>query len=169
MSDPNPESEPIPQVVFRAGKKRKPYRQRAEEPDPETATAAAADKPTETTTHGDPKDGASATTDQQTADQDDAETRLPVAEVLKLRNARKHKLTGVEFRAEHGGSGSGDDFTRATSEDASSDQRKIVLYGGNGAADPQQPDGATAVVLGGISERFAPQTGLVGELVNKHM
>ncbi|KAL2269845.1 hypothetical protein VTJ83DRAFT_2029 [Remersonia thermophila] len=100
METTNPESEAIPQVVFRAGKKRKAYRQRAEEPEPAAATTTAtATENRETSTDGDaaaPGGGAPA---QAAAERDDGEAGLSVSEVLRLRNARKHKLAGVEFRA----------------------------------------------------------------------
>ncbi|KAL1843162.1 hypothetical protein VTJ49DRAFT_2912 [Mycothermus thermophilus] len=162
METTNTESEAIPQVVFRAGKKRKAYRQRAEEP--ETTTVADNREISTDGAAGSPKDGAPA---ERTTEQDDSEAGLPVSEVLKLRNARKPKLAGVEFRAGPSGlgstSGSGDDY-RATSEETA-DRRALVLHGGDSA----DASDAAPVVLPHISDRFAPQTGLVGELVNKHM
>ncbi|KAK4158179.1 hepatocellular carcinoma-associated antigen 59-domain-containing protein [Chaetomidium leptoderma] len=144
MATIDAETDAAPQVVFRPGKKRKVYRQRPEEPESatsnsETPTAAGPAAPTE---------------------RDEVEEALSVAEVLRLRNARKHKLGGVGFRTGRSGL-RGDD--RATSEENT--EQGLVLHGGS--ADLQQ--GAEAVVIGGISKRFAPQTGMVGELVNKHM
>lgn len=149
MATINPETEAAPQVVFRPGKKRKIYRQRAEEPE---STTSNGETPTET--HATASSSAFATP----AEPDDNHEGLSVAEALRLRNSRKHKHGGVGFRA--GPSGLGDD--RVGSEDNT--ERGLVLHGNT---DAQQ--GAEAAVIGGISTRFAPQTGMVGELVNRHM
>lgn len=73
-----------------------------------------------------------------------------MAEALRLRNARKARLKGVGFRPEG--------TSKATDE--VSTEQSLVLKD-----DPNGPD----AVEYGISRRFAPQAGLVGELVNKHM
>lgn len=75
-----------------------------------------------------------------------------MAEALRLRNARKSRLKGVEFRAETSAATSGEqaDFSE---HDISKQQKDEI---------------AEAIELG-VSRRFAPQAGLVGELVNKHM
>jgi hypothetical protein len=151
MATINAETEGAPQVVFRPGKKRKMYRQRAEEPE---ATLSNGETP-----------GAGLATPNSApatpARPDHDEEGLLVADVVRRRNARKHRHggVGVGFRAGPVGLGDG----RATSEENNTDQR-LVLHGN---ADAQQ--GAESAVIGGISKRFAPQTGLVGELVNKHM
>ncbi|KAM0330002.1 hypothetical protein ACHAQA_004171 [Verticillium albo-atrum] len=72
-----------------------------------------------------------------------------IAEALRLRTLRRSRLNGVGFRAQ-----SRDDESTTTSS-----SRALVLK-------PQDEDTAPD---GGITNRFAPQTGLVGELVNKHM
>ncbi|PNH28994.1 hypothetical protein BJF96_g7820 [Verticillium dahliae] len=69
-----------------------------------------------------------------------------IAEALRLRNLRKSRLNGVGFRAQ-------------TREDEPSSSAALI---------PKPQDEETAPD-GGITNRFAPQTGLVGELVNKHM
>ncbi|CRJ85937.1 hypothetical protein BN1723_000043 [Verticillium longisporum] len=69
-----------------------------------------------------------------------------IAEALRLRNLRKSRLNGVGFRAQ-------------TREDEPSSSTALI---------PKTQDEETAPD-GGITNRFAPQTGLVGELVNKHM
>jgi hypothetical protein len=151
MATINAETEGAPQVVFRPGKKRKMYRQRAEELETTLSNS-----------NGETPDAGLATPNSAPATPagpDDEDEGLSVAEVIRRRNARKHRHGGVGFRA--GPLGLGDD--RATSEENNTDQR-LVLHGN---ADAQQ--GAEAAVIGGISKRFAPQTGLVGELVNKHM
>lgn len=148
MASINAETEGAPQVVFRPGKKRKIYRQRAEGPEEIIGNdTLEADHATPSSAPATP------------AGPDDEEEGLSVSEVIRVRNARKHRHGGVGFRA--GPLGLGDD--RATSEENNTDQR-LVLHGN---ADAQQ--GAEAAVIGGITKRFAPQTGLVGELVNKHM
>lgn len=149
MATINAETEGAPQVVFRPGKKRKNYRQRAEEPEI-------------TTSNGETPEAGLATPSSAPATPaglDDDDEGLSVAGVIRARNARKHRHGGVGFRA--GPLGLGDN--RATSEEHNTDQR-LVLHGN---ADAQA--GAEAAVIGGISKRFAPQTGMVGELVNKHM
>jgi len=149
MATINTETEATPQVVFRPGKKRKIYRQRAEEPE---STTSNGETPTETDAT------ASSSAFATPAEPNETQEGLSVAEALRLRNSRKHKHGGVGFRA--GPSGLGDD--RADSEE--NPERGLVLHG---STDAQQ--GAETAVIGGISKRFAPQTGLVGELVNRHM
>jgi len=147
MATISAEPEDVPQVVFRPGKKRKIYRQRPAELDGATsnhdttneASLAAASRPTTSVEH----------------DEDDQ--NLSVSDVVRLRNSRKHKHGGVGFST--GPSGLGDNgMARENTE------RSVVLHGNT---DAQQ--GAEAAVIGGISKRFAPQTGMVGELVNKHI
>jgi hypothetical protein len=147
MATISAEPEDVPQVVFRPGKKRKIYRQRPTELDSATSN------------HETTNEAGSAEPSRPTAtdEHDEDDQNLSVAEVLRLRNARKHKHGGVGFST--GQSGLGDDGTAR--ENA---ERSVVLHGN---ADTQQ--GAEAAVIGGISKRFAPQTGMVGELVNKHM
>jgi len=86
----------------------------------------------------------------ETATSED-EKGLSVAEALRLRSLRKGRLRGVEFRA--------DDGSRAEAAPENPEQ-SLVLH-----------DAAASEVdsSGGMSRRFAPQTGMVGELVNKHM
>ncbi|KXX79093.1 hypothetical protein MMYC01_203033 [Madurella mycetomatis] len=150
MTTTSPESEPQPQVVFRLGKKRKSYRRRPE--DLENTTNNSGEITTDTTPT------ATISAPITPAQQDEDEEGLSVAEVLRLRNARKHKHGGVGFRA--GPSSLGDD--RATSKENT--EQSLVLHDG-AEAHP----GAETAIVGGISKRFAPQTGLAGELVNKHM
>ena len=122
-----------------------------------SSTETSDSKPTElaaaTTSGSDPK---SATEIREvhnsgSADREEDEQELSVAEVLRRRNARnKSRLGGVAFRAGPN-SRAGDD---GTAERANTD---LTLAN---SADK---------ILGGITGRFASQTGLVGELVNKHM
>ncbi|KAK4099736.1 hypothetical protein N658DRAFT_429061 [Parathielavia hyrcaniae] len=149
MAAVNPETESTPSVVFRPVKKRKILRQRAEEP--ENASSSR-----ETPTTAAPV--ASSTAPAIPAERAEDEDELSVAEVLRLRNARKHKHGGVGFRAGPRGL---DDDREASEENA---EQGLVLHG---SANAQQA--SETALIGGISKRFAPQTGLVGELVNKHM
>ncbi|RNJ61207.1 hypothetical protein D7B24_000060 [Verticillium nonalfalfae] len=87
-------------------------------------------------------DSASPSLPSTTAEDDESS----IAEALRLRNLRKSRLNGVGFRAQ-------------TREDEPSSSTALI---------PKPQDEETAPD-GGITNRFAPQTGLVGELVNKHM
>lgn len=147
MATTSAEPEDVPQVVFRPGKKRKIYRQRPTELDSAISNDEITNEP----------GLASSSRPTAAVEQDEDDQNLSVADVIRLRNSRKHRHGGVGFST--GPSGLGDD--RATREDS---ERSLVLHG---SADAQQ--GAEAAVIGGISKRFAPQTGMVGELVNKHM
>jgi hypothetical protein len=126
-------------VFFRRGKKRKAYRQRTEEDEPSIAEGASSI--------------VTAPAPASLAPEDDTEERF-VAEALRLRNARKHRNGGVAFGAGPSSNGEGSSMTDENPE------RSMVLH--------DNADGDSAI-LGGITQRFAPQTGLVGELVNKHM
>ncbi|KAL1852041.1 hypothetical protein Daus18300_012323 [Diaporthe australafricana] len=132
---------PEPQVVFRPSKKRKHFRQRAEEsePKPDDATHEAAAQSPST------QDGNSKTRDAHDTKSDTEGSS--VAEALRLRNARKARLKGVGFRPEGAPKVS----------DELNVERSLILK-----------DDTDAIEYG-ISKRFAPQAGLVGELVNRHM
>jgi hypothetical protein len=143
MASPEGQSAP---VLFRPGKKRKAYRQRAEEEEPTIDEGASSSVPPST-----------ASTAPGVAPDEDNDERS-VADALRLRNARKHRHGGVAFRA---GPSSHGDGSGTTTENTN---RSIVLHDSTDGA--RQGDSA---ILGGITQRFAPQTGLVGELVNKHM
>ena len=143
MATVNSETDPAPQVVFRPGKKRKAYRQRPEESESTIRNG-------EIATEAGPV--ASSNAHDTPTELDENEEGFSVAEVLRLRSSRKHKHGGVGFRA--GGGAASDENT----------EQGLVLYGN---ADAQA--GAESAIIGGISKRFAPQTGMAGELVNRHM
>ncbi|KLU87494.1 hypothetical protein MAPG_06494 [Magnaporthiopsis poae ATCC 64411] len=147
-------------ILFRRGKKRKTYRQRAGDNDnDETAatTSASASTDQKLTAEDDGTAAAVAITataavaanttasepETQTAggDDDDAEEKgLSVAEVLRLRNARRTKLRGA------------------------------VLGRAGSTAWRWGPCRLDRQVRGAASgKRFSAQTGLVVELVNRHM
>lgn len=167
---PEPAVAAPPPVLFRASKKKRAFRQRADDDDDAkpaaqtgaavtlntgsdaTATCQDATSTTEPAVSG---TVATATAAATKRDENDKETGgLSVAEVLRLRNAKKHRLGGVAFRA-------GDEAGAATTVQNS--EQAMVLHGGG---EVQQQE---AAILGGVAKRFAPQTGMVGELVNKHM
>jgi hypothetical protein len=136
---------PEPQVLFRAGKKRKAYRQRAAaEDDTEIVDAVATPKEGEVAAHGESAFG------------DGTETS--VAEALRLRNARKSRLKGVGFTVESATRDS------QVGDEATNEERSVVVRDQEDAAVAAPP-----APLGGMTGRFAPQTGLVGDIVNKHM
>lgn len=130
-----------PQVVFRPSKRRKQFRQRAGESDTQI------DEPTSQTNTPNSTTETSGGKDKEREDVGTSETEgLSVTEVLRLRNARKSKLKGVEFRPE------------APPKD-----------GAFAEPIPVPKDEVAEALELGMSRRFAPQAGLVGELVNKHM
>ena len=133
-----------PQVpAFRPGKKRKVYRHRAEDTDDSPLDAPVLTPQLPSTSDARPSDDATATAD--------TDEHLPVSSILRLRQARKSRLGGVAFRA-----GS----TRGGDEQPQNTEQSLVPHEAPSAENP---------IVGGITKRFAPQTGLVGELVNKHM
>jgi hypothetical protein len=146
-----------PQVIFRPGRKRKAYRQRAEEMEPPLGGGENSPSVTQTSF------GATISPDDMPKGDaidlghiEPSEEGLSVAEVIRLRNARKARLGGVAFRA-------GPTMSRAeqkVAEDSNSDYC-LVLH-----SSSETPVNS---LIGGVTRRFAPQTGLVGELVNKHM
>lgn len=133
-----------PQVVFRPSKKRRNFRQRAEQPitnEDGAATQAAVPSAQAQDEQVKPNDDLDATSDTE---------GISVAEALRLRNARKSRLKGVGFRPES---------TIPRGEESNA-ERSLVLKSDANAADHLEY---------GVAKRFAPQAGLVGELVNKHM
>lgn len=129
-----------PQVVFRPSKRRKQFRQRTEESDTKAEDATIHTIAPPSTTESGARD------DERQEDATSETEGYSVAEALRLRNARKSKLKGVEFRPE----GPQKDETIAESTYAPKDDINEALEFG-------------------MSRRFAPQAGLVGELVNRHM
>lgn len=166
MASPSEEQSPTiqPPVVFRSNRKRKAgYRQRpgsqdididikdataSPEPSSSSVVPTSGNHPTEPAQRAPSTEAApsSAVTEAQA---DDDPSSQSIAEALRLRNLRKSRLKGVGFRPQDG---------RNAKHDAANPERGLTH--GNQDAD--------AVELG-IAGRFAPQTGTVGELVNKHM
>lgn len=167
--------EETPQVVFRASKKRKFYRQRdadttpateqtdsaavetepvKEEPKPEfTDEKLTIDELVSGIAHRAQLDAARAT---RSPDNEDDEPSLSVAEALRRRTARKNKLRGVEFRAESDGPADGEIKREGSAQRDLQGSREAGVG----------PAQATAPLR---SSSFVPHTGIVGELVNKHM
>ncbi|KAK7740032.1 hypothetical protein SLS62_011148 [Diatrype stigma] len=174
-----PAEAPAP-VVFR-GKKRKAYRQRGETGNDvhadvdNVSTAPASDlahnMPISSTDNPSPappqaagaipvQSGAKSGEDEDAAED---ERGLSVAEVLRRRNARRSKLGGVKFSAVDSAppvaGAAGGEFDYNNSDDLSlmiREEEGHVLERSSSAA-------------AGVTKRFAPQTGLSSELINKHM
>jgi len=149
-------------VVFR-GKKRKTYRQRTgAEAD---GSAAPVDAVPDALPHA-PTPKAStpdlvapaAKKDHDSDgenDDDDGDESSAISEALRLRNARKSRLRGgvafgVDNNNTHSGGGEDDDELSLMIRE---EEKKAVEQS----------------IVAAATKRFAPQTGLSGEIVNKHM
>ncbi|KAL7927905.1 hypothetical protein ACQKWADRAFT_278200 [Trichoderma austrokoningii] len=129
----------IEPIRFRAGKKRKAYRQKAtEEDDAETPAPIAP--------------GVSSSDEADSNNEDNDADESAVAAALRLRNARRaaSRRGGVGFRS---------DGPSGEEEAVVSEQHALVLR-------DQEKD---AVVAGGITNRFMHQTGLLTILDDSHM
>lgn len=175
-----PATETVPTVLFgRPGKKRKVYRHRHEtEGGPETKTDSQAapllprpvsvrDNTTEddgpgadAQGPGDKKEdgGAEDENDRRGSDrsEDDSDelASMTVAELMRRRKVRRPKLGGVEFRGGEGGPSSSSPNVGERLGDFNFDSLDMSL---------------DMAVPTDIGLRFAPQTGLIGDVVNKHM
>ncbi|KAK7417950.1 hypothetical protein QQX98_004252 [Neonectria punicea] len=107
--EPSPAAEPV--VRFRAGKKRKAYRQRIDDDDEAVAPK---------TLEGRPPDVAAPANDE------DDEDESSVAAALRLRNARRGRLRGVAFKN-----------TAAKPDDETSGNRALVLRGPEAAPEKE--------------------------------
>ncbi|KAI0539291.1 hypothetical protein GGR58DRAFT_500356 [Xylaria digitata] len=151
MDSTSPVAEaPPPPVVFR-GKKRKTYRQR---PDPEVedeASAAPIDPPIDavsaTNTQSSTPDPTTASTDKDQSD------TLSISDAVRLRNARKSRLRGVTFAI--------DNNTQTGDAEGGDDELSLMIR--------EEEKRALEQSIAAANKRFAPQTGLSGEIVNKHM
>ncbi|KAK1825784.1 hepatocellular carcinoma-associated antigen 59-domain-containing protein [Podospora conica] len=149
MASPEPEPAAIAvPILFRPAKRRKIFRHRSED-------AATADDQSTPTPEGPLP--ATTTTDPD----DDAEQE---AHTLRLRQAARKRRPGggVAFRAGGPSSSGVEESSKSNTE------RGMVLHSNGDAKDDEDSD-EDSLILGGINRRFAPQTGLVGELVNRHM
>jgi hypothetical protein len=138
-------------VLFRPSKKRKIYRQRANEDDPSSPTTPIPNATIETLVSA--PSAAAAEYGRNAMDSDEGEVegaQVSMAEILRLRKLRKHRIGGVEFRvaAPVGGSTDADSLALVHRDEA---QRQEEEVSGSG-----------------VVRRFAKQTGMVGD-VDKHM
>ncbi|KAF2965246.1 hypothetical protein GQX73_g8340 [Xylaria multiplex] len=145
---------PPPPVVFR-GKKRKTYRQRPgpEAEDEDEASTARIDPPIDavsaTNTQSSTPDPTAASTDRDPGD------TLSISDAVRLRNARKSRLRGVTFAT--------DNNTQPDDAEAGDDDDELSLM------IREEEKRAVEQSIAAANKRFAPQTGLSGEIVNKHM
>ncbi|QYS98837.1 ELM2 domain-containing protein [Trichoderma simmonsii] len=162
-----PTTEPI---RFRAGKKRKAYRQRPTEEEGNHDVATVIPAPSvlpgaSKVEDGEPERDANADAEKllrelegEDGNGDDEDDRMDgesaVAAALRLRNARRAaRRGGVGFRSE----GRNQD-----DEDADTEQHALVLRDAD-------KDAAHDRIVGGITNRFMHQTGLLTILDDKHM
>lgn len=195
------EQEAVPQVLFRAGKKRKAYRQREHDNgdgvavvvddhsdratseqlvsplvDVHSATRQATISPVApgcTPSRRNSDDGGRRK-DEESADDDEEneeEAGLSVAELLRRRNARRAaaRLRGVEFRPDSAGG-----VTSALSPTSGDDDGGRTLVVPPGGSEELRSPGLVAVDGSGpggipLAKQFAHQTGMVSQVVNKHM
>ncbi|KAL7909468.1 hypothetical protein GGI35DRAFT_449986 [Trichoderma velutinum] len=174
MDETQPDQAPTTEPIrFRAGKKRKAYRQRPTEEEshdvatviPSPSVLPGASKPEDGEPERDADDNANAETllpsnlerEDGNGDSDDGDDRMAgesaVAAALRLRNARRAaRRGGVGFRSE----GRNQDDEDADAEHA------LVLR-------DSDKDAAHDRIVGGITNRFMHQTGLLTILDDKHM
>ena len=178
-------AEPPVQVVFR-GKKRKAYRQRTETEDNDINSSnndaspalTAVDQARNTSVSANdpspasPSNAIDAITVPQGSREDENaaedEKGLSVAEVLRRRNVRKSRLGGVKFSATDSallgaGSAAGGEYNgNATS--SNNDDLSLMIR-----EEESRVIERSSTAAAGVNRRFAPQTGLSSELINKHM
>ncbi|KAH6998134.1 hypothetical protein BKA56DRAFT_566907 [Ilyonectria sp. MPI-CAGE-AT-0026] len=136
--EPPPAGEPV--IRFRAGKKRKAYRQRIDdddntaEPAPTSLEAQAPDAVAHTVTKAD----------------GDSDGESSVAAALRLRNARRGRLRGVGLK------------NTPRHDDETSGERALVLRDPDGAPEKEAS-------LSSVANRFTHQTGLLADMNDKHM
>ncbi|KAI0600162.1 hypothetical protein F4775DRAFT_93624 [Biscogniauxia sp. FL1348] len=164
MGSPTPDTAtPMAPIVFR-GKKRKFYRHRGDtnnEPPRPHSEEAQAQAPEDPKSPGPVAESSSSASSSSApiitaAIEESGEEDGPsVAEALRLRNARKSKLKGVTFGGTDANS-RGD----APSDDYDDELSRMIREEENRVLD---------ISNAGVNKRFAPQTGLAVQLVNKHM
>jgi hypothetical protein len=140
-------------ILFRPTKKRKIYRQRHDDPEPQLSNP---NPPSPAPPQPNPQsidELISSASLPTTADEELESTQVSISEILRLRQKNKNKRSGVEFRA------SGH---IARDQDGELVIRHVATATG-GEGEPVPPEGG-----GGVIRKFAPQTGTVGD-VNKHM
>ncbi len=135
-----------PESLFRPSKRRKFYRKRADSDGEGTAA--------QTTLIHDPPPAfpsppvADPSRELASQDEEDRETQIPIAEILRLRKAAKYRKGGIEFT---------NSSRPLPSGTASSQPAGALVERDRNAEEVQE-----------VVNRFAPQTGQVAD-VNKHM
>ncbi len=142
--------------TFRPLKRRRNYRRHSDEAGEPSATPPAAgyDNAAEPR-QSEPIADAPSVSAKAYAEEEEAETQLPVSEILRLRKQARHRRGGIEFAANHvpESAGAGRPGMAATADGAE-----------EGHAERDGNTGEAARIV----NRFAPQTGQVAD-VNKHM
>ncbi|KAI0974483.1 hypothetical protein F4678DRAFT_378583 [Xylaria arbuscula] len=148
MDPTSPVAETQSPIVFR-GKKRKTYRQRAGDESGTSATAidAVVDAVSAYSAQASTPDPTAAPTDREAGD------ALSLSEALRLRNARKSRLRGVIFSA--------DNNAQPGASEGGDDELSLMIR--------EEEKKAMDQSIAAANKRFAPQTGLSGEIINKHM
>jgi hypothetical protein len=137
-------SEPATEPVrFRAGKKRKAYRQRVQEDDIAVAETIQS-PPTESASE--PSDKATRKNSPDRAQDEEGS----VAAALKLRNARRARLGGVAFRNTN------------RPDDDTNNERALVPHDADDTSNNEP-------ITKGVADRFTHQTGRLTDLNDKHM
>ncbi|EXK86847.1 hypothetical protein FOQG_09603 [Fusarium oxysporum f. sp. raphani 54005] len=137
-------SEPATEPVrFRAGKKRKAYRQRVQEDD--AAVVETIQSPP-TASASEPSDEFARKASSDRA-QDEGES---VAAALKLRNARRARLGGVAFRNTN------------RPDDDMNNERALIPHDADYTSNNEP-------IMKGVADRFTHQTGRLTDLNDKHM
>ncbi|TAQ83523.1 hypothetical protein B7494_g8164, partial [Chlorociboria aeruginascens] len=139
-------------VLFRASKKRKIYRQRADDepsiPEPVPASPAAKEQSIEELISSAVEGG-----ERQDREGDGDDQGISIAEILRARNSKKQRR-GVEFRVQGLGAREEDESALVVAR-----QEKQEKHWGHEIR-----------VEGGLSaKKFAPQMGVVGDVADKHM
>ncbi|RGP74331.1 hypothetical protein FLONG3_6110 [Fusarium longipes] len=143
METPSSEAA-IEPIRFRAGKKRKAYRQRAREDDDDAVVETVQPPPTASPTEPNDKPAQRSTPDEE------EHGEASVTAALKLRNARRSRLGGVAFR------------NSSRQEDDTNTERALVPH------DADETSNSEPIVKG-VTDRFTHQTGKVADLNDRHM
>ncbi|KAI3329390.1 P-loop containing nucleoside triphosphate hydrolase protein [Xylariaceae sp. AK1471] len=148
MDSTSPVADAQQPVVFR-GKKRKTYRQRTSAEDEASIGTIdpVLDAPNATHTQALTPDPIATSTNEH------RDEVLPVSEALRLRNARKSRLRGVAFGV--------DNNMKTGGVEEGDDELSLMIR--------EEEKKAIEQSIMAANKRFAPQTGLSGEIVNKHM
>ncbi|KAI2638077.1 hypothetical protein GGS21DRAFT_488783 [Xylaria nigripes] len=147
--DSTPQADPQQPIVFR-GKKRKTYRQRTNTEEEAPTTAINPDSNAPDAVNHQPSNQSPVTNSN---DDTEAET-ISITDALRIRNARKNRLRGVTFATDSSN-------TQASETKEGDDELTQMIR--------EEETKAITQSITAANRRFAPQTGLSGEIVNKHM